>query len=358
MLCNWKLVVGVTLAVLLTGCGRFGPEPDMAATETAIAGAIYATLTGEAPSGLSEQAAPPATETPVPPTPAAEQPAESAPTEEPATATAELVLLLPTPTPSPLPQPTATPTPAGPGATVLSPELNVRGGPGTGFAIVGSVQENDRLVVTGRNEDGSWLEIVTPDQVQGWVSAQLVEANAAAQTIDLAAAIPTLPPTATPSAPPTMAPPAVAYGLHDRQTISWWEIQPERLHNEKTVWHYGDPTTAMGTYAIVIILAKNLAPGTTSPNDTLWFSLVDERGRIYDYSEPLSTERTAMLAAAWQFVVHPTIFRDVDPGVETPMLMLWDVPQDVQSLKLVVGDNVNTVRWDLGNFSDIPPFTK
>jgi hypothetical protein len=113
---------------------------------------------------------------------------------------------------------------------------------------------------------------------------------------------------------------------------------------------------AMGRYAIVFVLAKNLASGTQDMASTLAPMLIDDKGRRYDYSDPLTTERMAMIYATWEFSVGKTVFNDVNPGVETPLLMLWDVAEDTQSLTLVLTDGTTRVSWDLGNFSNIPPY--
>ena len=84
----------------------------------------------------------------------------------------------------------------------------------------------------------------------------------------------------------------------------------------------------MGRYAIVFVLAKNLASGTQRISATLAPALKDDKGRIYDYSDPLTTERLAMIYATWEFSVGKTVFDDINPGVETPLLMLWDVNED------------------------------
>ena len=110
--------------------------------------------------------------------------------------------------------------------------------------------------------------------------------------------------------------------MHTRTQIGTWEIQAERVQNEKAVYWYNDPTVAMGRYAIVFILAKNLASSTQSINSSLAPMLRDDKGRIYDFSDPLTTERWAMIYAMWEFSVGKSVFSDINPGVETPLLML------------------------------------
>jgi len=144
--------------------------------------------------------------------------------------------------------------------------------------------------------------------------------------------------------------------MHTRIQIGTWEIQAERVQNEKAVYQYNSSKVAMGRYAIVFVLAKNLASGTQSISATLAPALKDDKGRIYDYSDPLTTERLAMIYATWEFSVGKTVFDDINPGVETPLLMLWDVNEDVQSLTLILTDGRKRVEWDLGNFSAIPPY--
>ena len=101
----------------------------------------------------------------------AAKPAEPAPepTPEPA------VVVEPTPEPSPEPvaepEPTIEPTPAPepapttatwPTVTVTGTVVNLRTGPGTDHAIDGQVRAGDRLRVTGRNADGTWLQVMHP----------------------------------------------------------------------------------------------------------------------------------------------------------------------------------------------------
>jgi len=147
-------------------------------------------------------------------------------------------------------------------------------------------------------------------------------------------------------------------GLRDRQTIGGWEIQPERVHKEKAVYWYNDSYVAMGNYAIVIALVKNNLPGSSAMSEGVSVELRDDKRRRYEISDPLTTERFAMLAASWQFSVGPVIFTTMDPGDETPMLFLWDVAEDVESLSLVVTDGKDVATWNLGRFADIPPYKK
>jgi spore germination protein YaaH len=80
----------------------------------------------------------------------------------------------PTPTPTPLPPtPTPIPTPAA-DAIVQAQRLNVREGPSTNYKILDTISAGDELTITGKNEDGTWLQIQTDEIEKGWVFGELV----------------------------------------------------------------------------------------------------------------------------------------------------------------------------------------
>jgi len=138
---------------------------------------------------------------------------EGQPAAEPAPANppAEEVATEPSPTPLP-PEPTATPTEAFVSITVLQ-NMNVRGGPGTNYQVIGAAAAGDSSRVLGRNDNGSWLQVEYPSaDGTGWIYAELVQVNGNAETVAIASAPPPPPPTPTPvpteppAPPPTPAP--------------------------------------------------------------------------------------------------------------------------------------------------------
>lgn len=120
-----------------------------------------------------------------------------------ATATAEA----PTATPTATETATATPTPTATPETarvLISRAINVRVGPSTYHAVIGSADSGDAFPILGKSSDGAWWQIDYNGQT-GWVFAELVEQKAATD-IPVAVNIPTLPPpppTWTPTITPT-----------------------------------------------------------------------------------------------------------------------------------------------------------
>jgi uncharacterized protein YraI len=372
MVSSGRVAMIVAAMFLLAACGP-RPVPASDQVQQLVDQAVKATLAAQAtqppapgPTAPQSATVPPS---PLPPTATGAKPsaADAAPPVAAPTGTSAPSATLATadtpttePPDAPTAEPTATPT-AGPSA-MTAKVVNLRSGPGTNYPLVGSTNAGETYAIQDRNSDGSWFEICCIAGKSAWVAASVVTTVGDMASVQLAQLIPTPPPSPTPApvptaAPkPTSAPPASRAGLHTRQLIGTWEIQAERVQNEKAVYEYDSSKVAMGRYAIVFVLAKNLASGTQDMNASLSPMLKDDKGRIYDFSDPLTTERMAMIYACWEFSVGQTVFDDVNPGVETPLLMLWDVNEDVGSLTLILTDGGTRVEWDLGNFSSIPPY--
>jgi len=67
--------------------------------------------------------------------------------------------------------------------TVARPAANLRGGPGTNYAIVGTAKRNDIFLVVGRNSAGSWYKIKLSDGKEAWIAASLVQVSGDATKI-------------------------------------------------------------------------------------------------------------------------------------------------------------------------------
>lgn len=111
--------------------------------------------------------------------------------------------------------PSATPT-TGPCTAQASTDLNVRGGPGTAYPILGVLGVGKTTPITGRNNDTSWWQIGYSGGPggRGWVSAIYITTSGDCTSV-LPASFAPPPPTRTPtptltpvpSITPTLAPP-------------------------------------------------------------------------------------------------------------------------------------------------------
>ena len=85
--------------------------------------------------------------------------------------------------------------------TVTSYRLNVRRGPGTNFAIITKLNNNDVVNLTGfRNGDATWVQVALPNGTTGWASALYLRTS-----IPVASLTPITSPTPPPAPPPTGA---------------------------------------------------------------------------------------------------------------------------------------------------------
>lgn len=93
--------------------------------------------------------------------------------------------------------------------------VNVRSGPGTGFAVVAALNQNDIVDILSKTPAGDWWQVRTSNGEGGWVFAQLVAPTGDVGAVAVASDIPTPPATATPAPvaaaepAPTAQPPAV-----------------------------------------------------------------------------------------------------------------------------------------------------
>ena len=112
-------------------------------------------------------------------------------------------------------EPSPTPKAAEAKLTVANATLNVRGGPGTNYPVLGQVRQGQEFPITGKSPAGDWWQFDFEGQ-PGWVLGTMVTVNEAAASVEVAANIPEAPtaaprPTSAPR-PPTQppAPPAPA----------------------------------------------------------------------------------------------------------------------------------------------------
>jgi uncharacterized protein YraI len=207
---HWWLGVGV-IALALTACvpaaspapptrtppPTFTPTPQEAApvVDPNAAATAQALATTQAAQQAPVEAPPPAEGQP---------PAQSETDTQPVTDTQTTTETAPVETPTP--EPTPTPQVA---EVIVNSDINVRGGPGTNYNILGAASQGQRFPVTGKNPAGDWWQINYNGQA-GWVFGQLVTAQntAAVQVAQNIPAPPPVPPTNTPAPPPPAEQPA------------------------------------------------------------------------------------------------------------------------------------------------------
>ncbi len=186
----WAGMVG--LALLLSACGA-SAEPPL---PTRTPAPTFTPTTESAPPVVE---APPATDPQTGSTVTEENPpAQESPAEP------DVQTEGPPPTPAPVQEATEAPTPAA-AEVIANTTMNVRGGPGTNYNIVGAAQQGQRYRVTGRNPEGTWWQIDFNGQ-PGWLFGELVTAQNT-QAVAVAQDIPQPPPpTPTPIPQPTPVP--------------------------------------------------------------------------------------------------------------------------------------------------------
>ena len=136
--------------------------------------------------------APPATNTPVP-----------TDTPEPTATSTDTPAPIDTPTDVPQPTDTPTETPVPRPVAVVDSQMNVRGGPGTGYAVIDQVQAGDELDIVARSQDSRWWQVTLPSGGEGWLAASLVTPSGPTDDVQIAQNV-APPPTAPPQ--PTAAP--------------------------------------------------------------------------------------------------------------------------------------------------------
>ena len=176
-----KLPIYLVLVLIVSACAgntadpipTRAPAPTFTPTQPVQEATVDPALVQTAQAVATEQATAQATEQPAQPS-AADNPTPTpgASNDQP-TPTVESQ---PTPTTEP---PTNTPPPANP-QVVVSSGINVRGGPGTNYAIIGAATAGQSFPVTGKNQAGDWWQINFNGLV-GWVSSTFAQIQPGAE---------------------------------------------------------------------------------------------------------------------------------------------------------------------------------
>jgi dipeptidyl aminopeptidase/acylaminoacyl peptidase len=144
------ILAALAVVACTSGGGTQGGVAQTTGTETATSAPNSLT-----PVLITITATPTPSATPAPPAPTATPPDTVTPTA--------------TASPS---APTPTPTPSSPQAEVVSPEINVRQGPGVAYPATTTAKAGDLLDVTGVNAARDWLQVTLADGKTGWISGK------------------------------------------------------------------------------------------------------------------------------------------------------------------------------------------
>lgn len=193
------------------------------------------------------------------------------PTAAPTTAPTAAPTAAPTVAPTATPAPTTAPTPAVPIAVVTAASINVRGGPGTDYPVVGGLVAGQTCAVIGRNQAATWWQISCPG-VNGWVFGDLVALSGPISTVQVAQSAP----------PPTPAPPAVFVNwktsFYDNRNLEGNPILVTDLPDINFNWGNGSPGVPVPTdnFSARFERTLDLAYGTYEISVTM-----DDGARVY-----------------------------------------------------------------------------
>lgn len=269
------------------------------------------------------------------------------PTSAPPTDTPSATPLPTEPPPTDTSTPTQTPEPQ----TQTENDINVRGGPGTNYAVIRALSAGSPVQPVARNEAGDWLQVTLPGGNVGWVAGWLLVGAPPSESLPVAENIPTPPP------PPTAAPaPQVAassplataplIGIGEEIEIQGWRFKISSIHKRKTLYFYGDPYVAFGNFLIVILDATNLQSGSDYFARNLSVRVIP----LPEFDVLMSNSK-ADRYARWQYDGVSSVYSDVNPGVFSRMALAFDVPNDALVAGIIFGEHV---RGPLVHFADMP----
>lgn len=211
-----------------------------------------------------------------------------------------------------------------PDAVVNSASLNVRENPGEGAKILIAIPRDTTLRILGRYQDNSWVQILTPTNVTGWVYRPLLTVN-----IDLAkvpvvnATFMAPPPTATPT------PVATAVPASSANLVAGVVVLDPSTQNCGQTFNVGFDVANLGTVAtsasgIVSLIDVRTADGSVQGTTTGGYPVLSP-GQTFRVTMPLTI-------STWYNEQH-TITLVIDPNNQ--------IPESVEN------DNTRTITYTL-----------
>lgn len=249
------------------------------------------------------------------------------------------------------PRPVGTTANIAGGAPLANRNANLRGGPGTGYPIVGAAEAGEALTIIARNTAGDWLQL----DGGAWIATFLVDNAPEQALLPVASDIPFLPtPTPEPGNASAEAPSATSQGntaasssiipVGQEIEAGGWRFKVSELHKRKAVYFYDNSHIAMGHFLVVVIDATNLQSGTDYFDRNIDPWVTDEAGNVF------STSGTASGYAQWQFGGLSSLFTNVNPGNFVRIAFAVDLPDSTGRLLL----STDVGKWiDLGNFAEM-----
>lgn len=136
------------------------------------------------------------------------------------------VAIADTPVPTPLPRM---------GVVISSQSINVRSGPGTNTSSIATLFSGTSVEVVGESDNGEWYNVRLPDGSEGWVAANLLDADPAPTSVAQTTS------DETPAVTPT---PAAVCTPEEAQ--DWYDANRETLNNIRFVMLQANDAASSG----------------------------------------------------------------------------------------------------------------
>lgn len=235
---------------------------------------------------------------------------------------------------------------------------NLRSGPGTNYARVGSVQAGQALEITGQNAQGDWYQLADGN----WIAGILVTNAPAGLAVVEAPAVEL-------AAEPAAAQPAAAPQDDLQARIERWqekvdfstvytcghfEYRLTDIRRKKSVWLFNREYVAQGEWLMVFVEVKNISPGTShfgqfSPR----LIVLTKDGRTADSTG----DSKASGFASWMFS-HGRFYEDINPGKTLGLVEAYDLPLEPDLILGFALLDCSDSLLSLGMWSNVPQSVK
>ncbi len=252
----------------------------------------------------------------------------SPPTDTPTLTPSPIPTATPVPVLSPSSVPTAAPTPTPLAAQVsAATTVNVRGGPGTDYPVIGTLLPNNLLPITGRNQDSSWWQVQQVNGQTGWVAGWVVEAQNVAG-VQIAASIP---PPPQPSPPPDPTP--VDTPVPTPSPMPEYDYMLAEFYNSPT-------SNTFLTMFVAIVDPREIPIGDMKVVGT-------RLDHNLTYESPLSTWHFEGYSAPGKVIKSGNVKFEPPGGIETTswLLHLEDAHGNRQSEDVPFDVDANAAQW-------------